>query len=79
VERVAELRKELTERAIGRLADMMATTAAETLARLATSAKSEQVQLDSAKAVYELFINVTNSADLKSRLEQMEAEMRRDT
>jgi hypothetical protein len=71
-ERVSELRKELTDRAIGRLADMMAGAAADTLLKL-LEAKSDSVRLDSVKAVYELFVNVTNAADLKDRLERLEA------
>ncbi|VTT97979.1 hypothetical protein : Uncharacterized protein OS=Thermodesulfatator indicus (strain DSM 15286 / JCM 11887 / CIR29812) GN=Thein_1510 PE=4 SV=1 [Gemmataceae bacterium] len=70
--RVAELRNELTNRAIGRLADMMAGSAADALASLLDS-KSDTVRLDSVKAVYDLFINVTNAAELKNRIEQLES------
>jgi hypothetical protein len=71
-ERLAELRQELVDCAVGRLADMMAGKAADALAKL-LRAKSEGVRLDSVKAVYELFVNVTNAADLKARIEQLEA------
>jgi hypothetical protein len=71
-ERVSELRRELTDRAIGRLADMMAGAAADTLLKL-LEAKSDSVRLDSVKAVYDLFVNVTNAAELKARIEQLEA------
>src|SRR5262249_15135619 len=70
-DRIAELRQQLTDRAIGRLADMMAGTAADTLRKL-LEAKSDAIKLDSVKAVYELFVNVTNAADLKARIEQLE-------
>lgn len=70
--RVAALRKELTDRAVGRLADMMATSAADSLRGL-LGAKSEAVRLDAVRAVYDLFINVINAADLKARIEQLEA------
>ncbi len=70
--RVSELRAELTDRAVGRLADLMATTAADALTGL-LGAKSEAVRLDAVKSVYELFINVTNAAELKARIEQLEA------
>lgn len=70
--RVSELRAELTDRAIGRLADLMATTAADALKGL-LGAKSEAVRLEAVRSVYELFVNVTNAAELKSRIEQLEA------
>jgi hypothetical protein len=75
-ERVAELRRETVDRAIGRLSDMMAGAAADKLLKL-LDAKSESLQLDAVKAVYELFINVTNAAELKARIEQLEANQRR--
>src|SRR5262245_24669273 len=71
-ERIADLRKELTDRAIGRLAEMMAGAAADTLAKLLDAA-SDSVRLDTVKAVYDLFVNVTNAAQLKARIEQLEA------
>lgn len=74
--RIAELRTDLTDRAIGRLADMMAGTAADALRKL-LDAKSESVRLESVKAVYELFVNVTNAAELKARIEQLEADQHR--
>jgi hypothetical protein len=71
-QRIEALRRELVDRAVGRLADMMAGTAADTLRKL-LDAKSDSVRLDSVKAVYELFVNVTNAAELKARIEQLEA------
>jgi hypothetical protein len=70
--RVAELRQSLTDSAIGRLASMMADQAADALLRL-LSAESDVVALDAVKAVYDLFVNVTNASELKSRIEQLEA------
>jgi hypothetical protein len=71
-DRVAELRQELTDRAIGRLADMMAGDALDTLRKL-LGVKSDMVKLDSVKAVYELLTGLKNSADLQSRIEALEA------
>jgi hypothetical protein len=71
-ERIAKLRRELIDRAIGRLSDMMAGAAADKLLRL-LDAKSETVQLDTVKAVFEEYIQVSNAADLKTRIEQLEA------
>jgi hypothetical protein len=70
--RVAELRQELTDRTIGRLADLMAGSAADTLRQL-LAAESDHVKLDSVKAIFELFVNVTNAAELKARIEALEA------
>jgi hypothetical protein len=69
--RIAELRTELVDRAIGRLADIMAGAAVDRLSSL-LRAKSESLQLETVKAVYELFVNVTNAAELKARIEQLE-------
>jgi hypothetical protein len=75
-ERVSELRKELTDRAIGRLADLMAKDAADALAKL-LKAKSDAIKLNSVRAVYELFVNVSNAAELKDRIEELEANQQR--
>ena len=72
-ERIAQLRVELVDRAIGRLADMMAGAAADSLRNL-LDAKSETVRLDGVKAVYELFVTVSNAADLKERIERPETD-----
>jgi hypothetical protein len=70
--RVAELRTELVDRAIGRLADLMGHRAADTLEML-LGAKCDTVKLDSVKAVFELFLQTTNAADLKARIEALES------
>jgi hypothetical protein len=73
---VTELRQQMVNRAIGRLADMMAGAAADTLLKL-LDAESDNVRLDSVKAVYELFVNVSNAADLKARIEALESQQPR--
>jgi hypothetical protein len=72
LQRIAELRAELTDRAIGRLADLMGGAAADQLQKL-LAAKSEGLQLDAVRTVFELFISATNAAELKSRIERLEA------
>jgi hypothetical protein len=74
--RIDELRTELVDRAVGRLADLMAGAAVDRLASL-LGAESESLRLDAVKAVYELFVHVTNAADLKGRIEQLEADLPR--
>jgi hypothetical protein len=72
-ERIAQLRKELVDRAIGRLSEMMAGRAADALLKLLES-KSDSVRLDSVKAVFDLFINTSNAAELKARIDALEAD-----
>jgi hypothetical protein len=69
--RVAELRRELTSRALGRLADAMAGPAADTLFEL-LGAKAEKVRLDAAKAFFELGQKLIELEDLKERLAALE-------
>ena len=71
--RVVELRNELVDGAIGRLANLMAGKAADALEKLLT-AKRDDTRLASVKAVYDIFVGVTNAAELKSRIEELEAE-----
>jgi hypothetical protein len=74
-ERIAELRRELVDGAIGRLADMMSGLALDAL-RERLEAKDENghptVTLDDIKATFELFLHTTNAADLKARIEELE-------
>src|SRR6476469_1865789 len=68
--RVAELRAEMTARALGRLADGMA-FAADALRKL-LSAKSETVRLGAARAVLELGTRLRESVELEGRLAALE-------
>jgi hypothetical protein len=70
-QRIDELRREMLDRALGRLSDMMAGAAADTLLKL-LGAESDSIKLDSAKAIYELFLHCQNAAELKSRIEALE-------
>ncbi|QDU23312.1 hypothetical protein ETAA1_53070 [Urbifossiella limnaea] len=70
--RVAALRRDLTERALGRLSDMMAGAALDRLQKL-FRAKNEGVQLEAVKTVYELFLQVTSTVELRTRIEELEA------
>jgi transposase len=73
-ERVAELRQTAVDRAIARLSELMGGQALDSLNRLLSDEEtSASVRLDSVKAVFELFINTSNAAELKERLEKLEA------
>lgn len=73
-ERVSELRKELTDRAIGRLADLMAGTATTALEKLLTDAEgiTPGVRLESVRTVFEMFLQTTSASEMKDRLEALE-------
>ena len=72
VRRIAELRTEMTCRALGRLVDGMA-SAAETLSYLSRKGKSETVRLGTARAVLELSTKLRDSTELEARLAALEA------
>jgi hypothetical protein len=68
--RVAELRAEMVARALGRMADGMA-TAADTL-RALLGADSENVRLGAARALLELGVKLRESVELQERLQALE-------
>ena len=74
--RVAELRAEMTARALGRLADGMA-GAAETLGYLSRKGKSETVRLGAARAILELGNKLREAVELESRIAALETGQRR--
>jgi hypothetical protein len=74
--RVAELRSEMTTRALGRLADGMA-SAADTLGYLSRKGKSETVRLGAARAILELGNKLREAVELESRISALEAGQRR--
>src|SRR5262245_43428431 len=63
VNRVRELRSEMTSRALGKLVDGMA-GAAETLSHLARKGKSEMVRLGAARAILELGQKIRETVEL---------------
>jgi hypothetical protein len=70
--RVAELRCEMTSRALGRMTDNLA-SAADTLGFLARKGKSEQVRLGAARAVIELGVKLRETVELETRISALEA------
>lgn len=70
--RVAELRSEMTNRALGRLADGMA-GAADTLGFLARKGKSETVRLGAARAILELGNRLREAVELEARIAALES------
>jgi len=73
--RVAELRSEMTARALGRLADGMA-SAADTLGFLSRKGKSEMVRLSAARAILELGNKLREAVELEARIAALEAGQR---
>lgn len=69
--RIAELRTEMTSRALGRLVDGMA-SAADTLGYLSRRAKSEQVRLGAARALIELGVKMRESVEMEARIAALE-------
>jgi hypothetical protein len=69
--RVAELRAEMTQRALGRLIEGM-TSAADTLGYLARKAKAETVRLGAARAVLELGVKLRETVELAERIAALE-------
>lgn len=70
--RIRELRRGLTERAAGVLAEAM-TEAALTLKRLCRSGKSEAIQLRAAEALLEHGREVNTLADLQAEIDELKA------
>ncbi|MHB1424906.1 MAG: hypothetical protein ACYC3I_17175 [Gemmataceae bacterium] len=68
--RVAELRREMISRAMGRLADGMG-AAADRLRQL-LAANSEAVQLGACRALLELSLKLRESVELEQRLDALE-------
>jgi hypothetical protein len=73
--RIAELRSEMTSRALGRLVDSM-TSAAATLDYLCRKGKSEMVRLSAARAVLELGQKLRESVELEERIAALEGKQR---
>jgi HEAT repeat protein len=69
-QRVAELRTEMTSRALGRLADGMS-AAADTLRQL-LDAESESVRLGAARALLELGTKLREAIELASKVDELE-------
>lgn len=74
--RVAGLRGDLVQAAVGRLADGMS-AAAEVLRQL-LAAQSENVRLGAARSLLELGVNLRESVELEDRFAALEAALSRD-
>jgi hypothetical protein len=74
--KVDELRNELVDRAVGRLAELMAGQALDALTSRLRRKDAETGELvaglDDIKAAFELFANLSTVADFKARLEKLE-------
>src|SRR5262245_34995841 len=74
-ERIEELRKEITDRAIGRLADLMAGKAVdkliERLDRVDPETGQTSATLDDIKAAFDLFGGLKSTTDLQAKLDRL--------
>ena len=75
--RVGELRGDMVDRALGRLADGM-TEAADVLRQL-LAAEGESVRLGAARSLLELGVKLRESVELESRLAALEAAVKKGT
>jgi hypothetical protein len=71
--RIAELRAEMTERALGKLADAMS-EAADTLVRLCVRGKTEGIRLKAAEALLTHAVKLRESVELHERIRALEEE-----
>jgi hypothetical protein len=69
--RIAEMRAEMTSRALGKLVDRMA-SAADTLGYLSRKGKSEMVRLSAARAILELGQKLRETVELEERIANLE-------
>jgi hypothetical protein len=73
-QRVSELRADMVQRSLGRMADGMA-DAADVLRQL-LAAESESVRLGAARSLLELGVKLRESAELEERLLTLEEKLR---
>jgi hypothetical protein len=74
-QRIEELRHQLIDRSIGRLSELMAGKALDVLDKRLDKKDEDgncAAGLDDVKAAFELFVGITNAAELKARLEELE-------
>jgi hypothetical protein len=71
--RLAELRRELVNRTLNRLADAMAGKALDRLLSLVDS-DSSVMQLHAVREIFDRYVAVEQAAELRARIEQLEAE-----
>jgi hypothetical protein len=74
LEQVQRIRRRAMDRAVGRLA-RNATRAADQIARLARTAKSEAVRLQASRAVLAELMAVSNYASIEDRLAEVERKL----
>jgi transposase-like protein len=72
--RIAELREQLTERALGKLADAM-TAAVDTLRELCSRGKTETTRLKASDALLTHGVKVPESAELRRQLAAMQEQL----
>ncbi len=81
-QRIEEIRTQTTDRAVGRLAEMMAGKALDKLNdrldRIDPKTKKPAANLDDIKAVFELFGGLKSNLELQQKLDRLLAQMEED-
>jgi hypothetical protein len=73
-DRVAELRKQLTDVALGQLTTLLTSAAAELGDLLKSSDTPARLKLDTICTIFETYIGMTNNAELRMEIEKVKAQ-----
>jgi hypothetical protein len=73
--RVADLRRQLVDTALGRLSELLG-KAGDTYARLLDAADTPpRIKLDTANAIYDRFVGLCNFTELRGEIERIKAQL----
>jgi hypothetical protein len=72
-DRVAELRKQLTDVALGQLTTLLTSAAAELGDLLKSSDTPARLKLDTISTIFETHIGLTNNAELRAEIDNLKA------
>jgi hypothetical protein len=72
-DRVAELRKQLTDVALGQLTGLLTDAAAGLGDLLKSSNTTARLKLDAIRTIFETHIGLTNNAELRAEIEKLKA------
>jgi hypothetical protein len=74
-DRVAELRRQLTDVALGQLTSLLTAAATELGNLLKSSDTPARLKLDTICTIFETHIGLTNNAELRAEIEKMKAQL----
>jgi hypothetical protein len=74
-DRVADLRRQLVDAALGQLSDLLS-KAGDTYARLLDASDTPpRIKLDTANAVLDRFVGISNFAELKAEIDKLKVQL----